>query len=76
MLNFRFEEELNTKNNELDLQNIELKAQKDEIERQKDELVSKGDQVPGRNWSSIISHEIVNSAIPITNLAGMSSSDA
>jgi signal transduction histidine kinase len=72
MLNFRFEEELNTKNKELDLQNFELKAQKDEIERQKDELVNK----EVNTWQklvNIISHEIVNSAIPITNLAGISS---
>jgi signal transduction histidine kinase len=70
MLNFHFEEILNSKNNELDLQNIELRAQKDEIERQKDELVSK----EINTWQklvNIISHEIVNSAIPITNLAGM-----
>lgn len=70
MLNFHFEDELNRKNNKLDFQNIELKAQKDEIERQKDELVSK----EINTWQklvNIISHEIVNSAIPITNLAGM-----
>jgi signal transduction histidine kinase len=70
MLNFRFEEELKRKNSVLDLQNIELKDQKDEIERQKDELVNK----EINTWQklvSIISHEIVNSAIPITNLAGM-----
>jgi signal transduction histidine kinase len=69
-LNFRFEEELTRKNNELDLQNIELKVQKDEIERQKDELVSK----EINTWQklvNIISHEILNSAIPITNLAGI-----
>jgi signal transduction histidine kinase len=70
MLNFRFENQLNTKNNELDLQNIELKAQKDEIERQKDELVSK-EISTWQKLVNIISHEIVNSAIPITNLAGM-----
>jgi signal transduction histidine kinase len=70
MLNFHFEEELNTKNNELDLQNIELKAQKDEIARQKDELVSK-EISTWQKLVNIISHEIVNSAIPITNLAGM-----
>jgi signal transduction histidine kinase len=72
MLNFRFEEELNRKNKELDFQNEELRAQKDEIERQKDELVSK----EIKTWQklvNIISHEIVNSAIPITNLAGMTS---
>jgi signal transduction histidine kinase len=72
MLNFRFEEELNTKNKELDLQNIELMAQKDEIERQKDELVSK-EIITWQKLVKIISHEIVNSAIPITNLAGISS---
>jgi signal transduction histidine kinase len=70
MLNFRFEDMLNSKNNELDLQNIELKAQKEEIERQKDELVSK-EISTWQKLVSIISHEIVNSAIPITNLAGM-----
>jgi signal transduction histidine kinase len=70
MLNFRFEEELNSKNHELDLQNIELKDQKDEIERQKDELVSK-EISTWQKLVNIISHEIVNSAIPITNLAGM-----
>jgi len=70
MLNFHFEEELNNKNNELDLQNIELKAQKDEIARQKDELVIK-EISTWQKLVNIISHEIVNSAIPITNLAGM-----
>jgi signal transduction histidine kinase len=70
MLNYRFENQLNTKNKELDLQNIELKAQKDEIERQKDELVSK-EISTWQKLVNIISHEIVNSAIPITNLAGM-----
>ncbi|MCJ7446958.1 MAG: HAMP domain-containing histidine kinase [Bacteroidales bacterium] len=70
--NFRFEEELNRKNKELDLQNIELKMQKDEIERQKDELVNK-EISTWQKLVNIISHEIVNSAIPITNLAGMSS---
>ncbi len=72
MLNFRFEEELNTKNKELDLQNLELMAQKDEIERQKDELVIK-EISTWQKLVKIISHEIVNSAIPITNLAGISS---
>jgi signal transduction histidine kinase len=71
LLNYRFEEELNNKNSELDLQNIELKAQKEEIERQKDELVSK-EISTWQKLVNIISHEIVNSAIPITNLAGMS----
>jgi signal transduction histidine kinase len=70
LLNFRFEAELGSKNSELNLQNKELKEQKDEIERQKDELISKEIST----WQKlvyIISHEIVNSAIPITNLAGM-----
>jgi signal transduction histidine kinase len=71
MLNFRFEEELNNKNTELDLQNLELMAQKDEIERQKDELISK-EISTWQKLVKIISHEIVNSAIPITNLAGIS----
>jgi signal transduction histidine kinase len=72
MLNFRFEEELTIKNNELDLQNIELKEQKDKIERQKDELLIK-EISTWQKLVNIISHEIVNSAIPITNLAGMTS---
>jgi signal transduction histidine kinase len=70
LLNFRFEDELSNKNKELNLQNKELKEQKDEIERQKDELITKEIST----WQKlvyIISHEIVNSAIPITNLAGM-----
>ena len=71
MLNFRYEEELYRKNNDLDLQNEELKNQKDEIERQKDELVRK-EISTWQKLVNIISHEIVNSAIPITNLAGMS----
>ncbi len=72
MLNFRFEEQLNRQNYELDQQNRELRTQKDEIERQKDELVRK-ETSTWQNLVSIISHEIVNSAIPITNLAGMGS---
>ena len=72
MLNFRFEEELKLKNYELDLQNTELINQKNEIERQKDELVKK-ETSTWQKLVNIISHEIVNSAIPITNLAGMSS---
>jgi two-component system, NtrC family, nitrogen regulation sensor histidine kinase NtrY len=52
------------------LQNIELKAQKEEIERQKDELINK-EVSTWQKLVNIISHEIVNSAIPITNLAGM-----
>ena len=72
LLNFRFEEELNRKNSELDVQNKELKEQKNEIERQKDELISK-EISTWQKLVSIISHEIVNSAIPITNLAGMTS---
>lgn len=70
LLNFRFEEELNKKNIKLDLQNTELKARKEEIERQKDELVRK-EISTWQKLVKIISHEIVNSAIPITNLAGM-----
>ncbi len=70
-LNFRYEEELTMKNKELDLQNVELRARKDEIERQKDELVIK-EISTWQKLVNIISHEIVNSAIPITNLAGMS----
>ncbi len=69
-LNFRFETQLEVKNNELNDHNIELKAQKDEIERQKDELVKK-EISTWQKLVSIISHEILNSAIPITNLAGM-----
>jgi signal transduction histidine kinase len=72
MLNIHFEEELNKKNTELELQNIALKKQKDQIEEQKDELVSK----ETNTWQKLVkimTHEIVNSAIPITNLAGMSS---
>jgi signal transduction histidine kinase len=72
MLNFRFEDELHQKNHELDLQNLELTDQKNEIERQKDELVKK-ETSTWQKLVNIISHEIVNSAIPITNLAGMSS---
>jgi signal transduction histidine kinase len=70
MLNFRFEDELNKKNNELNLQNIELKDQKEKIEKQKDELIIK-EISTWQKLVSIITHEIVNSAIPITNLAGM-----
>jgi signal transduction histidine kinase len=69
-LNFKFEDKLNRKNKELDLQNIELLAQKEEIERQKDELINK-EVSTWQKLVNIISHEIVNSAIPITNLAGM-----
>lgn len=70
ILNIRFEEELNRKNNELDHQNKELKEQKEKIEQQEDELVSK-EISTWQKLVNIISHEIVNSAIPITNLAGM-----
>jgi signal transduction histidine kinase len=70
-LNFRFEDQLHKKNRELDIQNLELVNQKNEIERQKDELVSK-ETSTWHKLVNIISHEIVNSAIPITNLAGMS----
>jgi signal transduction histidine kinase len=72
MLNIRFEEELSIKNSELAMQNNELKEQKKKIEQQKDELINK----EINTWQKlvkIISHEIVNSAIPITNLAGMTS---
>lgn len=70
MLNLRFEEELTNRNNELDLQNLELKAQKDEIELHKDELVSR-EITTWQKLVHIISHEIVNSTIPIANLAGI-----
>ncbi len=70
-LNFRFEDQLHKKNHELDVQNLELINQKNEIERQKDELVNK-ETSTWHKLVNIISHEIVNSAIPITNLAGMS----
>ena len=69
-LNFRYEDELGRKNTELDIQNKELKAQKEKIERHKDELISR-EISTWQKLVSIISHEIVNSAIPITNLAGM-----
>jgi signal transduction histidine kinase len=71
MQNFNFENELTTKNLMLGQQNNELIAQKDEIERQKDELINK-EISTWQKLINIISHEIVNSAIPITNLAGMS----
>jgi signal transduction histidine kinase len=70
MLNFRFEEELSKKNSELNLQNIELIGQKEKIEKQKDELIIK-EISTWQKLVNIITHEIVNSAIPITNLAGM-----
>jgi signal transduction histidine kinase len=70
MLNFRFEEELSRKNSELNFQNIELKEQKEKIEKQKDELITK-EISTWQKLVNIITHEIVNSAIPITNLAGM-----
>jgi signal transduction histidine kinase len=69
-LNFRFEEELRIKNADLDMQNQLLKFQKAEIERQKDEIINKEVQT-WQKMVNIISHEVVNSAIPITNLAGM-----
>ncbi len=72
MLNFRFEEELSRKNSELNFQNIELKEQKEKIEKQKDELITK-EISTWQKLINIITHEIVNSAIPITNLAGMTS---
>jgi signal transduction histidine kinase len=71
-LNFHFEDELNRKNLELERRNLDLKKQKDEIEQQKDELVSK-EISTWQKLVKIMSHEIVNSAIPITNLAGVSS---
>lgn len=71
MINFRSEEELNMKNRELDSQNAELKKQKGEIEKHKDDLLQK-EISTWQKLVNIISHEIVNSAIPITNLAGMS----
>ena len=70
MLNIRYEEELGRKNLELDIQNKELKEQKEKIEQHKDELVNR-EIGTWQKLISIISHEIVNSAIPITNLAGM-----
>ncbi len=69
-LNFRFETQLEAKNIELKSHNIELKSQRDEIDRQKDELVKK-EISTWQKLVGIISHEILNSAIPITNLAGM-----
>jgi signal transduction histidine kinase len=57
---------------ELDQQNKELKEQKEKIEQQEDELISK-EISTWQKLVNIISHEIVNSAIPITNLAGMTS---
>jgi len=72
MLSFRFEDELHRKNRELDMQNLELINQKSEIERQKDEIVRK-ETSTWQKLVNIISHEILNSAIPITNLAGMGS---
>jgi len=70
-LGIRYEFELKRNNKKLDFQNRELKRQKEEIERKKDELIAREIET----WQKqirIISHEIVNSAIPITNLAGMS----
>ena len=70
ILNFRFESELDLQNRKLDIQNQELKEQKEEIKRQKDELLNKEIET-WQNLFRIISHEIKNSAIPITNLAGI-----
>lgn len=70
-LNYRFEAELEQKNTELDRQNSELKKQKAEIEQGKEEL-RVSEILTWQKMVNIISHEIVNSAIPITNLAGMS----
>jgi signal transduction histidine kinase len=70
MLNFSFEDQLSKKNSELEFQNIELTEQKKKVEEQKDELITK----EINTWQklvNIITHEIVNSAIPITNLAGI-----
>jgi len=69
-LGIKYEHELKRNNEKLDFQNKELRRQKDEIERQKDELIVREVET----WQKqvrIISHEILNSAIPITNLAGM-----
>jgi signal transduction histidine kinase len=70
MQNFRFEDKLSIQNEELDQQNKELKDQKEKIGKQKDELMTK-EISTWQKLVSIITHEIVNSAIPITNLAGM-----
>ena len=70
ILNFRFESELDLQNRKLDIQNQELKEQKEEIKKQKDELLNKEIET-WQNLFRIISHEIKNSAIPITNLAGI-----
>jgi signal transduction histidine kinase len=69
-INIRFENTLNMKNKELELQNSALTEQKEMIERQKDELITK-EISTWQKLVSIISHEILNSAIPLTNLAGM-----
>ena len=71
MLNFRYEDQLSRKNEKLNLQNRELTEQKGKIEKQKDELLTK-EISTWQKLVNIITHEIVNSAIPITNLAGMS----
>jgi signal transduction histidine kinase len=71
-INFRFEDELARKNKELNEQNITLLEQKKEIEQHQGELLNK-EISTWKKLINIISHEIVNSAIPITNLAGMSS---
>ncbi|MDP4224436.1 MAG: HAMP domain-containing sensor histidine kinase [Bacteroidota bacterium] len=70
VLNLHYEDELSRKNNELDQQNKELKEQKIKIQQQKDELVSK-EISTWQKLVRIISHEIMNSAIPITNLVGI-----
>jgi signal transduction histidine kinase len=69
-LNFIFEEQLSKKNSELNLQNIELVEQRKKVEAQKDELITK-EISTWQKLVNIITHEIVNSAIPITNLAGI-----
>lgn len=70
-LNFIFEDELKRKNYALGVQNTELKFQKDLIEKHKDELLIT-EVSTWQNLVNIISHEIINSAIPVTNLAGLS----
>jgi hypothetical protein len=63
ILNSLFEEHLNRQNYEPDQQNRELRSRKDKIEWQKDEFVRK-ETSTWQNLVSIISHEIVHSAIP------------
>jgi signal transduction histidine kinase len=70
-LNYYYEEVLSSKNLALGIQNTLLERQKAEIEMHKDELIAK-EIGTWQKLVSIVSHEIVNSVIPITNLAGMS----